>query len=255
LETITFNPDAVALIFAAGEAKASVVRDALENEPSNLYPASVLSKLEHARFYLTTGAATLLQTSVDAFYKDGDWTQDKTDRAVINLCTKLEKYGHHLTLNDLKENRYCRLIPNLSEKTVPSVIASTIGKFEKGMIAEHDQVYYHTGPHHDDIMLGINPHIHRLSRNEANFSHFSVLTSGFTAVTNKFVIDALEDTKHFLDKGLISMTRYPDFFEKGYLFKRDKDVNHYLLKVASGEGYELRRGLAHRVGKGYCRTL
>jgi glucosamine-6-phosphate deaminase len=61
------------------------------------------------------------------------------------------------------------------------------------------------------------------------------------------VIEALEDAKQFLDKGLISMTLYPDFFDSGYRFKRDKDVNHYLLKVASGEDYELRRGLAHRL--------
>ena len=46
-------------------------------------------------------------------------------------------------------------------------------------------------------------------------TYFSVLTSGFTAVTNKFVIEALEDTKHFLDNGLITMTRYPDFFAIG----------------------------------------
>ena len=247
LETITFNKEAVALIFAAGEAKAPMVRDALENEPSNLFPASVLSKLEHARFYLTTGAATGLQTSIDAFYKQGEWTQEKTDRAVLDLCVKLQKYGHHLTLADLKGDRYCKMIPELGEETVPSVINSTVEKFRKGMVAEKNQVYYHTGPHHDDIMLGLNPHIHRLMRNETNSNYFSVLTSGFTAVTNKFVIEALEDTRHFLDSGLISMTRYPDFFEKGYLYKRDKDVNHYLLKVASGEDYELRRGLAHRL--------
>jgi len=247
LETIIHNPDAVAIIFAAGEAKAPVVREALENKPSNLYPASVLSKLQHARFYLTTGAATGLQASIDSFYKEGDWTQEKTDRAVIDLCTKLDKYGHHLTLGDLKEDRYCRMIPNLGENTVASVIASTAEKFMKGMLAEQNQVYYHTGPHHDDIMLGINPHIHRLMRNETNSNYFSILTSGFTAVTNKFVIDALEDTKHFLDQGLIQMTNYPDFFESGYKHKRDKDVNHYLLKVASGEDYELRRGLSHRM--------
>ena len=247
LETITYNPEAVALIFAAGEAKASMVREALEEKPSNLYPASVLAKLENARFYLTTGAATALHASVDAYYREGAWTQEKTDRAVLDLCTKLNKYGHHLTLGDLKGDSYCKMIPDLGEKTVPSVIDSTVEKFRKGMIAEQNQVYYHTGPHHDDIMLGINPHIHRLMRDETNTNYFSVLTSGFTAVTNKFVIEAMEDTKHFLDKGLISMTRYPDFFESGYLYKRDKDVNHYLLKVASGEGYELRRGLAHRL--------
>jgi glucosamine-6-phosphate deaminase len=247
LETITYNPDATAIIFAAGEAKAPMVREALEEEPSNLYPASVLSKLGNARFYLTTGAASGLRASVDAFYRKGGWTQEKTDRAVIDLCNRLDKYGHHLTLGDLKEDPYCRLIPGLGEDTVPSVIRSTVDKFEKGMFPETHQVYYHTGPHHDDIMLGLNPHIHRLMRNETNSNYFSVLTSGFTAVTNHFVIEALQDTKHFLDRGQISMTRYPDFFESGYKFKRDKDVNHYLLMVASGEDYELRRGLAHRL--------
>lgn len=247
LETITYNPEAVAIIFAAGEAKAPMVKAALENEPSVLFPASVLSRLNKARFYLTTGAASSLHRSVEDYYKKDEWTQEKTDRAVIDLCSRLQKYGHHLTLSDLKDDPYCRLIPGLGEDTVPSVIRSVTEKFEKGMFPETSQVYYHTGPHHDDIMLGINPHIHRLMRNETNANFFSVLTSGFTAVTNKFVIDALEDAKYFLDSGQMTMTRYPDFFQSGYLHKRDKDVNHYLLKVASGEDYELRRGLAHRM--------
>jgi len=247
LETITYNPEAVAIIFAAGEAKAPMVKAAVENEPSVLYPASVLSRLDQARFYLTTGAASSLKASVDEYYFKGEWTQEKTDRAVIDLCSRLDKYGHHLTLADLKGDPYCKKIPGLGEETVSTVISSTIDKFQKGMFPETNQVYYHTGPHHDDIMLGINPHIHRLMRNETNSNYFSILTSGFTAVTNKFVIEALEDTKHFLVGGQMTMTRYPDFFESGYLHKRDKDVNHYLLKVASGEDYELRRGLAHRI--------
>lgn len=247
LETITHNPDAVALIFAAGEAKATVVKEALENEPSVLYPASVLNKLKNARFYLTSGAAMSLQASVDAFYKQGEWILAKTERAVIDLCARLDKYSHHLTMDDLKEDRYCSMIPNLSKNTVNEVFKSIEAKFEKGTAVEKNQIFYHTGPHHDDIMLGINPHIHRLMRNETNTNYFSVLTSGFTAVTNDFVIKALEDTRHFLDQGLMQMTNYPDFFESGYKFKRDKDVNHYLLKVASGEDYELTRGLAHRI--------
>lgn len=43
------------------------------------------------------------------------------------------------------------------------------------------------------------------------------------------------------------MTDYPDFFEKGYKYKRDKDVYHYLIKVASGQPEERRRGLSHRM--------
>ncbi len=247
LDTITHNPDAVALIFAAGEAKAGVVKEALEAKASVLRPASVLGNLERARFFLTTGAASALEASVDAFYDRGEWSQAKTDRAVIDLCSKLGKYGHHLTLEDLKADRHCRLIPDLSEDTVPGVIRSTKQKFERGMVTRKNEVFYHTGPHHDDIMLGINPLIQRLVRHETNTNYFSVLTSGFTAVTNGFVIRALEDARLFLDNGQMQMTAYSDFFESGYKYKRAKDVHHYLLKVASGEDYELRRGLAHRV--------
>jgi glucosamine-6-phosphate deaminase len=247
LETITYNPENVAIIFAAGGAKAPVVKDALEKEPSNIYPATALAKLKNARFYLTKGSASLLDSSVESYFLDNGWSQEKTDRAVIDLCVRLAKYGHHLTLDDLKADRFCKLIPGLNENTVESVVQSVIGKINRGMMEEKKQVYYHTGPHHDDIMLGMLPHIHRLQRNESNKAYFSILTSGFTAVTNKFIIEALEETRQFLDIGLIQMTGYPDFFTEGYKHKHDKDVYHYLIKVASGEPYERKRGLSHRI--------
>lgn len=247
LETITYNPEAVAIIFAAGEAKAPMVKDALEREPSNVYPATVLQKLKRARFYITRGAGVLLEDSIESYYKTGEWTPEKTERAVIDLCQRLDKYGHHLTLEDLRNDKYCQLIPEIDESTVPTVENRVKDKIKMGMLPEADQVYYHTGPHHDDIMLGMLPHIHRLLRNESNRAVFAVLTSGFTAVTNRFVIDALRDTLKFLDEGLIQMTRYPDFFEMGFRYKWDKDVYHYLNKVASGEPHERRRGLSHRL--------
>lgn len=247
LDTIVYNPDSVAIIFAAGEAKADVVKNALENEPTNIYPASVLQKLKNSRFYLTNGAASSLEDSILRYYKDNGWGHDKTEKAVIDLCEKLDKYGHHLVLDDLKNDNYCKMIPNLNDNTVSSVIESITKKISKGMKSEDNQSYYHTGPHHDDIMLGLLPHIHRLLRNESNKAHFSILTSGFTAVTNDFIEDALNDTKKFMDTDKIQMIKYPDFFDVGYKYKWDKDVYHYLNKVASGEPIERRRGLSHRI--------
>jgi glucosamine-6-phosphate deaminase len=247
LETITYNPEAVAIIFAAGEAKADVVKDALEKDPANLYPASVLGKLKNSRFYLTKGSATKLHDSVEKYYSEGEWTLEKSERAVMDLCKKINKYARRLSLDDLKNDPYCCLIPNLSLERVKEVIASIEGKLQKGCESEHDQMYYHTGPHHDDIMLGILPHVHRLSRNENNKAHFSILTSGFTAVTNSFILDVLMDTKEFLFRENIEMVKYPDFFESGYKLKWDKDVYHYLTKIASGEPQERRRGLCHRI--------
>ena len=247
LETITHNQDAVAIIFAAGEAKAPVVADALEKTPCNLYSASVLSRLPNARFYLTTGAASMLHESVYHYYVDSPWSQEKTDRAVIDCCNRINKYGDKITLDDLRADEFCSMIPGLDENTVQSVIDSLAGKIARGTSNWSNEVFYYTGPHHDDILLGLLPHIHRVSRNETNESHFSIMTSGFNAVTNHFLIDALEETLRFLDAGKIEMTDYPDFFESGWKEKREKDIYHSLINVASGNVEERRRGRAHRL--------
>lgn len=247
LNTITFNTNATAIIIAAGEAKAEVVKNAIESKPTNLYPATVLHQLTNARFYLTKGAAINLKDSLDRYYKQSEWTQNKTDSAIIELVKKIDKYGHHLTLDDLKNDEYCKLIPNLNEETVPNVIKSIKAKIAKGLEIKENQRYYHTGPHHDDIMLGLLPHISHQLRQASNTFDFTILTSGFTAVTNKFIISALEDVIGFIETEQIQMIEYPDFFESGYLFKWDKDVYHYLNKVVSGEPIERRRGLSHRM--------
>jgi glucosamine-6-phosphate deaminase len=247
LETITSNPKAAAIIIAAGEAKAQVVKDALESIPSNKYPATVLHKLNNARFYITKSAGAALTDSLDRYYQTGEWTQEKSERAIIELCKRIDRYGHRLLMEDLKADRYCKLIPGLNDQTVQSVIDSINRKIDKGQANEKNQIYYHTGPHHDDIMLGILPHITRQLRDASNTFHFAVLTSGFTAVTNHFVIKILRDTKKFLDEGKIQMTEYPDFFESGFKYKWDKDVSHYLNKVAAMDPVGMERGLCHRV--------
>ncbi|MGQ1788303.1 MULTISPECIES: glucosamine-6-phosphate isomerase [unclassified Saccharicrinis] len=247
LESITYNKEAVALIFAAGEAKAPVVKNALESDPSVLYPATVLQNLPNSRFYITKSSGVKLDDSIDAYYRTGEWTQEKKERAIIDLCKRVNKYGPKLELSDLKSDPYCSLIPDLSLDTVQEVIDSVQAKIYKGLEPEKNQVFYHTGPHHDDIQLGIQPHVNRTLREKSNKSIFSVLTSGFTAVTNSFVTETLDYTKNLLDQGRIQMIEFPDFFESGYKFKWDKDVYHFLLNVASDEPLERVRGLCHRV--------
>ncbi|KMQ66362.1 glucosamine-6-phosphate isomerase [Chryseobacterium angstadtii] len=247
LETITYNKDAVAIIFAAGEAKAPMIKNALELPPSNLYPASVLAELPNGRFYITLGAAGMLSDYIDDYYRSGSWSQEKTDKAVMSLTRKLNKYAEHITLDDLREDQYTKLIPDLGEHTVQSVIDSITGKITKGTDRLSNEVFYHTGPHHDDISLGLLPYIHYQSRNETNESHYSVLTSGFTAVTNKFLIKILHDTLSFVQKEEVEMLEYPDFFEAGYKKKKDKDVYHYLINIASGNAYERSRAVSHRM--------
>lgn len=247
LDTIVYNPEAVGIIIAAGEAKAGIVKDSLETKLNNVYPATVLQKLKNGRFYLTKGASVKLTDSMDSYYEKGEWTWEKTERSVIDLCRKIKKYGHRIKIEDLKADRYTRLIPGLSEDTVNQVMKSIEAKLSKGLEQEHDQVLLHTGPHHDDISLGILPHITNQLHEPSNEAHFSVLTSGFTAVTNSFVIDTLQHTKKLLDEDNIQMVNYEDFFQVGYSLKTDKDVYHFLTNVASENAEARKRGLCHRV--------
>ena len=247
LGTITHNPDGVSILFAAGEAKAPVVRNALENNPDNLYPATVLQRQKNSRFYLTEGAAVLLHDSIEKYYRDGDWCFEKTEKAVFDLCQRIDKYAHKLVIDDLKNDKYCSLIPDLSLDRVNEVIQSTRAKMEFGLKKESDQTFLHTGPHHDDIMLGIFPCIIPTLRVQSNKFHFSVLTSGFTAVTNIMLQNLMQETLDLINQGKIGMLKYPDFFEQGYKYKFDKDVSHYLDKIAARDEPGKLRGICHRL--------
>lgn len=247
LGTIGFNSDNKAIIYAAGEAIADMIKNSLENEATVTYPASSLHKLKNSRFYLTDGAAVKLEDSIECFYNCGPWSHQKTERAVIELCERINKFGPKLELEDLKADKYCSRIPDLNENTAQTVIDSILAKIKKGMQKDTNQVIYHTGPHHDDIMLGIMPVTNRQSRETSNELHFSVLTSGFTAVTNKFLYDLLIDTKDLMNKGQIEMVDYPDFFKDGYKYKWDKDIYHYLDNIAAQDTEEKHRGVCHRL--------
>jgi glucosamine-6-phosphate deaminase len=247
LGTITSNPDGVSVIFAAGEAKAPVIKNALENTFDNLYPATVLQRQKNARFYLTEGAAVLLNDSIEKYYREGEWNFEKTEKAVFDLCQKIDKYAHKLTLNDLKNDRYCSQIPELRLESVKQVVESTRNKIALGVRKENDQVFLHTGPHHDDIMLGIFPCIIPQLRIHSNEFHFAILTSGFTAVTNTMLLKLLQETLNFIHKGKIQMIKYPDFFVQGYKYKFDKDVSHYLDKIAARDESGKLRGVCHRL--------
>ncbi|OFY58681.1 MAG: glucosamine-6-phosphate isomerase, partial [Bacteroidetes bacterium RBG_19FT_COMBO_42_10] len=247
LGTITCNPDGVTIIFAAGEAKAPVVRNALENPPDNLYPATVLQRQKNARFYLTEGAAVLLNDCIEKYFKEGKWTFEKTEKAIFDLCQRIDKYAHKLEIDDLRNDRYCCLIPGLSMERVKEVIEATKKKIEAGNKKEQNQTFLHTGPHHDDIMLGIFPCIIPQLRITSNKFHFAVFTSGFTAVTNIMLQNLLEETLNHIEQDKINMIEYPDFFDQGYKYKFDKDVSHYLDKIAAKDEAGKLRGICHRM--------
>ena len=189
----------------------------------------------------------MFNKNTDPTFFDGEWNFEKTERAVIGLCKILDRYAHKLTLDDLKSDSRCSRIPDLSLERVQEVIADIETKLWRGVKPLENEVIYHTGPHHDDIMLGIMPFINRQLRTPSNQVHFAIMTSGYHSVTDAFLLQALVDTLGFLRRGLIQMVNYPDFFEQGYRFKQEKDIHHSLDNVARRNPVEMRRGFCHRI--------
>ena len=247
LRTITYNPEATGIIIAAGEAKSLIIKNSLEHSPDVKYPATALTRLKHSCFYITKGAAKLLNDTENDYWENKTWSRAKKQKSLLALSKRLNVFGKKLSLENLKKDPHCKNIPNLNENTVSEIINDIDKKVQKGSKQETDQIFYHTGPHHDDIMLGLMPYIIQLIREPSNYHHFVNMTSGFTSVTNDFIIDILSDTLSFLNDGKIQMSEYGDFFEKGYKKKWDKDVFHYLDAIANNDIIEQKRGMSHRV--------
>ena len=89
LSTITFNPNAAVIIMAAEKGKANIVKNSLENRSNIIYPATVLQKLDNARFYLTKGAASLLSDTIDFGLKNDIWDKKKLNTELPNYAKNL----------------------------------------------------------------------------------------------------------------------------------------------------------------------
>jgi glucosamine-6-phosphate deaminase len=237
LGTITMNPDTVAIIFAAGETKAPIVKAAIEQPADVQHPASVLQKLPNARFFLTQGAAKQLTDVQNRYFFEGEWTMEKSIRTLLDYCEKNRVYAHKIKEED----------PPTHLSDLPAILGEVRSRLDRGIERVENKVILHTGPHHDDIMLGLMPLVNRQLRSHGNQVHFAVATSGFTALSNQYLTERLEYTLQLINQGEIQMLDYDDFYECGFLFKWDKDVSHYLNKVGQRDEEGKYRGLSHRI--------
>ena len=92
-------------IMAWGQHKAEISREAVENKPTSLIPATFLQHHSQVRFCVDLAAAEEL-TRVKMPWKVGtcEWTDDLTCKAVIWLSEKLKKPILKLTDEDYSEN-------------------------------------------------------------------------------------------------------------------------------------------------------
>jgi glucosamine-6-phosphate deaminase len=252
LDTITHDPNAAAIIIAAGEAKSRIVRDSVESEMTNKYPATVLQKLPNARFYLTNGAALrLLERRYIDIKNEEPLSSESVERAIVNLCVEKNIALKALTDKDLKQDKFGALILEKTKRKAADIgnelHEEMLNRFHKGMQLVENEVILHTAPHHDDIPLGYLPYINHLVRNPSNTHYFATLTSGFTAVTNSFMLELVQDLRLLLESQEFT-SRFSDrYFDPEFIEGRNKDVNLYLDGLASHSKTLKREAIARRM--------
>ncbi len=252
LQTITYNPNATAIIIAAGEAKAKVVKSAIQSEKSNQVPASALHDLPNARFFLTKGAAKLLTERRFLELKEAkEISKQNVYQIVTDLALEKRKRLSELTKRDFQMIRSSKLLlERFGEKALdfPKQIEKDYIQFiENALDIPKNQVILHTAPHHDDIMLGYLPYVVRLMRESTNTHYFNYLTSGFNAVTNSYMLRLLEITESFFNRPEFQTLFEENYFDPTNMAFRNRDVFQYLDGLAANDEDAMNEGNSRRL--------
>ena len=252
LGTIAFNPDCTAIIMAAGEAKAGVVADAVQEPTSVVIPATALRSLRNARFYLTLGAARGLRERQIRLLADSDSpTEEQVERALVDLAVARKKRILDVTAEDVEADTLAsRAVSRRTEgldALKKLVFERLVGKIEAGSLRQQGTRFLHTEPHHDDLMLGCLAYIVRNIRDATNVHHFVTLTSGFTAVTNQYMLDRLRRLGGFLDTPKFAHLHAEGYFDAENEQGRNRDIWRYLDGIAASNEELRDEGAARRM--------
>ncbi len=252
LQTITYNPDATALIFAAGEAKAGIVATAVQEKAANVHPAGVLHSMPNARFYVTSGAAVFLDRREVEGMKSADVVSENlVDQHIITLAMRSNTPVQNLTEAQVAEKMVPATAVALSKNTLPEikqrVFDRLVANLDRGLAPVRDDVFFHTAPHHDDIMLGYLAHIVHLVRTPRNDHHFAYMTSGFNAVTNGFVKDQIQQASAYMETDQYRHLKSENYFDAEYKMGAQRDIYTYLDGIASHSTVHKYKGSSRRL--------
>jgi len=252
LATLTYNPHAVVIIFAAGEAKARIVARTIQSELGNTYPGSVLAGLSNARFYLTTGAASQLSRRVlVSMQRAPEVDDEQRHRIVMDLSLAARKPIRDLTRDDFLSDPFgAELLKKtgspakeLAEQTEKMVLES----LRRGHAPVENKTLLHTAPHHDDIILAYLPYVTNAVRRRSTKHCFAYLTSGFNAVTNSYMYGAVSDLLDRLQHGAFRNIPLVVAKDPNRVLERRMDTSHYLAGAARNRVEQQQEAAARRL--------
>ncbi len=262
LATITYAPDCTAIIIAAGETKAGVVRDAVQEIEHIRYPATVLHKLANSRFYVTQGAASLLdERRYEGLIHLETVPGETVERTVIDLALKSRKRLRDLDERDFKQDRFAatvlKRVGRSPSQVTGSVEKTLLERIEAGSRHRGHSAFFHIAHHCEDIALGYMPYVVRHTTGSSNRHTFLLVPSNVTRVTDRYLLALLQKLDHFLKQGAFDKLFERDDVNPDNRAGRDRDVRQYLDGMATdspimkdeGEARRLLRNLLEVFGK------
>jgi glucosamine-6-phosphate deaminase len=238
LDTITKNPTTTAIVMVAGESKADIVKESMENNPSILYPATALQSLSASRFYLTKGAAKFLtERKYNELSSATELDKSSIEKVILNISNIKRKKILDLKEKDLKQDKFGSIIlahiKDLKEEKT-KIITNIKNRIKVGTENIDGLVFLHTAPHHDDIMAGYLPYIIHLVRSPKNIHYFVTFTSGFTSVSNSYTFTLLDNLEiHLKNKKLDRLLEEKKYFSPDNNEGKNRDVYLYLDGIAA----------------------
>jgi len=211
IETIMSARDIV--FMAWGEKKASILKQTVEGEITDLVPATYLQKHPNVKVYLdSAAAANLIRINTPWLVRDIEWDNKMIKKAVIWLCKKLDKPILKLTNQDYNDNSLSSIVANhgaaydinlmvfnMLQKSITGwpggkPDADDSGRPERAMPYPKTVLVFSPRPADDVIAMGGT--LKRLIQQGHNV-HVAYQTSGNIAVSDDEVLKFLDVLKDF----------------------------------------------------------
>ncbi|MBP7557383.1 MAG: glucosamine-6-phosphate deaminase, partial [Chitinophagaceae bacterium] len=235
------------VVLAWGAGKASAVKKAVEDDDTEMLPASLLQNHDDVSFVIDNGAAAEL-TRIKSPWLTGecDWTPQLVKKAVVGLALQLGKTVLSLTNKDYTDNGLGELLVEKGDAyeinlQVYYLLRDTITGWPGGKpgmsVPSHPErstpypkrvIIF--SPHPDDDIISMGGTFQRL-HDQGHDVHVAYQTSGNIAVTDEFVTRFLDFAVGFNDIAGIGSSIPEEIFAQTKKFIADKKNAHQMDSV------------------------
>ncbi len=226
------------ILMAWGQAKASVIKKAVEDDDTEDVPASLLQNHDDCTFIIDeTAASALTRFKSPWLTGECEWTNRMIKKAVVNLAMQLKKPVLSLTNNDYNDNGLSDLLVEKGDAYeinlhVFYLLRDSITGWPGGKPTDQRTTHPERhepfpkkvilfSPHPDDDIISMGGTFMRL-HDQGHQVHVAYQTSGNIAVTDEFVTRFIDFAVGFENMFDIDETKSKKILDEAIAFLKTK---------------------------------